>query len=1080
MRIAPTATELTILRCAKQWTHLYVAVHKPQTLFSARLSAAPTSFPAGTLAFSSGTPTSGTVPAHATIYIGSSAGARDKGVLRLRAALTKAASGSMSVAELGEKALDLATNDYLTIVEDYRPAAKFPRYDSGIWYMDYDTAYVDQNDNYGPLARLGPAAVGFLVGGACRLKYVGERSAAYSPSDSIATYGWVFHDASTSALQGTTASPIVKSFASAVPGGKYHSLAVTETTAAKTHTGRRLTFVFERTGANAPYSAVIVGTIQGGPRQGGYSADLRVINTTADQTSFPDGAHVVLFEEAHYADDAGEWFATDSVSGSLVVGHTFTGGTSGATGSIVTVGTGYIKVAVTAGEINPGEVITTSGGANTYLYTPTLGGNYPYRSNVVMEGWIVGETVRKDYETGSIDFSVTTLDGVLRTIEGYPVALTNLSTNPDETWEHAKRLTGNLATLHFAKWRSTIADIADVEFQAYAAPNEAIIKYVTLDKASLFDQIGGFWNGTLLGWAACDLQGALYCEMDAVLDETVRSNLASLFTIAPATDLRDELDIQRRIIDANSQTVLYAVAYRKPLGSKSPDDPHFYAGATVEITQGVAGPLISGDVNQPDQDTLNEWAGNLRAKSNNPYADIIHRMFGNWRIDAVPQSYFTETISSGDTIRGISLTAVKMLPRALTLRYNERSYSLLADVTADRETSGLGGVAITFPPPEDPPELPIDPPAEDPPINPGIGADAREVWLSGKRSSGDVLGLYWSSDFFSGGQPTWNKVAVVPAVHTLRAACVALDGSAVYVIGSDGATGTSDSKIWQCVNPKAVTPVWTVIADNTTPVTGAYNFYTSFGTSITGNGWFGCHGTTLYCYALGWNGSSAYNYHVYGEYAAGAWTWTAINVPFLSRAAYRAWTRTVGGGAYTAYTIPPLAVAYNGAGVASFYDIHRFHNGNTRQVLIKSTAATTYRIRDVVSASESLSGSLALASLAFKSLSGSTRGNRLFLIDGATPKLYVSDADADFDARGSVLGGVVFDAKLNGGGSLVNVLGTDLTNFGLVNSGNEFVRISRDGTGNDGTWEAMTGNFWSTIEPSVASVAFTYPPGLVF
>lgn len=818
MRDSLTATQLAILRSPKQWSHLYVAVHKPQTLFSARLSGAPSSYPASALAFASGTPTSGTVPAGTTVYIGSSAGARDKGMLRVRSDLTMAATGSISVAEFGDKLINLATNDYLTIVEDYRPAPKFPRYSGGAWYVDYDVAYDSsvskQNDNYGPLARLGPPAIGFLVGGHCYLKYVGERSAAYSPSNAIDTWAWAFPDASSSSSEGTTASPIEVDYTAAIPSGEYHSLTVTEDTTNKTHTGRRLTFVFERTGSNAPYEAAIIGRIQGGPGQGGYTADLRILNTAAAEADFPTGAHVVVFEEAYYADEDGVWFETDDITdpgGVMIAGQAVTGNNSGATGEIVSIGNGYIKIAVTAGEFTPGELIfdDVPATATLRIYAPNIGGNYPYRTNVVMDAWVTSERVSKNPFTGAIEFSIGTLDAVLKTLEGYPVALTNRSTTPALDWESYKRTTMNTATLHFVLWRSTIAAITDVEFQEYGPPNTAIMKYVTLDKGSLFDQLNGYWQRTMLGWVTCDLQSALYCEMDAVIDETVRAQVPTAWTVTKDSDLRDELEIRPTVIDPNSQTVLYAVAYRKPLGSKSPGDPHGYEGVTVEITDGIAGPLVGGDVSSPDQSTLSTWAGNLRAKTNNLYPAVPHQLAGNWRIDPVPQCYFIESFSSGDTVRGITLTSQKFIPRSLRLTFNTRSYSLLADVDADAETIGIGGVAIEFPDPEEPViELPPPPPPP-PPIEPLPTADATEVWLFHyNAASTPVNAIIYSTDFFSSlGSPTWNVVANLPAnLAFITGGYVRPDGTQLYLVGSD--SGSGQVSIWRTANPKAGTVTW--------------------------------------------------------------------------------------------------------------------------------------------------------------------------------------------------------------------------------------------------------------------------------
>jgi len=1056
MRESLTATQLSILRCPRQGSRLYVAVHRPQTLFSARLSAAPTTYPAASLAFSSGTHASGTVPAGTTLYIGSSAGARDKGQVRVRSALTLGATGTIAIAEIGEKLIDLAVNDYLTVVEDYRPAPKFPRYSGGAWYMDYDVAYdasvSKQNDNYGPLARLGPAACGFVVGGACRMRYVGERSAAYSPSNALDTWAWTFPDGSSSASEGTTASPVAVNYAAAIPNGEYHSLTVAEDATHKTHTGYRLTFVFERTGANAPYDAVILGNINGGPRQGGYTVDLRVINTTADQADFPDGAHVVVFEEAYYADDFGPWYEIADIvdpGGLFAVGNPVNGATSLASGVIVAIGNGYIHLAVTSGEFIPGELIVDdlAASASAHIYAPSIGGNYPYRSNVLLEGWIVAETVRKNPFTGSLDLTVTTLDGVLRTIENYPVALTNRSTTPALDWESYKRTTMNTATLHFVLWRSTIAAIADVEFQEYGPPHTAIMKYVTLDKADLFEQINGFWRRTVLGWVTCDLQGALYCEMDAVIDETVRAQVPTIWTVAKATDLRDELEISPRIIKTNSQTVLYAVAYRKPLGSKSPGDPHGEAGTTLEITDGVAGPLVGGDVTQPDQSTLNVWAGNLRAQANNRYPDVPHPLAGNWRIDPVPQSYFIESFAAGDTVRGFTLTAQKWLPRALRLAYAARAYALLADVTADAETVGLGGVAINFPPAEQPVDLPILPPVDDPPINPGLESDAREMWLF------TTTGLYWSSDFFAGGQPTWNAVAggYPASPGTLEYAGITIDGSTVYVVYHNGYVNYG---IFKCTNPKSATPTWTDILAGAGPSAGVARYSgTQRACGIQGNQfWVFCNSTGIW-------------YHR-GVYNGTAWSWSneltglcaTTDGWYGPRSFYRinreAEIDDISSGVGWSIVRNPTDGA--GGSIWSY--------SATSHVTISGTDYTystgILQLADtgaVIAILSDLTGSLSRFDV---TLNGSYEGNKVFAIHtqpsvgAARGRMWIGDTSGVTLKDTWTYAQRIHDAKRGGGGALV-------VGVSSCPASNEFMRISRDGTGDPASWESMTGNFWS-------------------
>jgi len=1066
MRDALTAFQLLCLRSTLQWSHLYVAVHRPRTLFSARLASVP-SAPTASLAYNTGSHNdSVNIPAGMTVYVGSSAGARDKGWLRLRSALIRTTSGSLSVGEFGDKLINFASGDYLTVVEDRRPSPKYPRYSSGTWYMDYDAAYdtvaEKQNDNYGPLPRLGPAAVGFTLSGDCVLRYVGDRSAAYSPGNTIAAvggYDWSFPNGVTSGTQGTLASPLEITYHSAIPDGQYHSLSVTEDLTGITRTGYRLTFVFDRTGSNAPYEAILVDSLNGGPGQGGYTATLRVINTTADVDDIPEEAHVVIFSEDHFATDDGEYWQTSGLTGAWVDDTEVTGSTSGAIGVVASSGTGYVQIKTTSGTFLPGELASTDD-AVALIDLPDVGGNYPYRGNVLMEGWIVAETVRKNPETGEIEFTVNTLDGVLRTLEGYPVALTNRSTTPTLSWEDAKRLTMNTGTLHFVLWRSNIADIVDVMFQDYGPPHTAIMKYLTLDRASVFDQINGHWQRSIAGWVACDLQSAFYCEMDAVIDETVRAQVPTGWTMAKATDLRDELEIPRTVVKSNSQTVLYAVAYRKPLGSKSPGDPHGYQGFTREITEGMVGPLVGGDLSSPDQDTLNTWAGNLRAKANNVYKGVTHRLTGNWRIDPVPQAYFVESFASGDTIRGITLTDQNFIPRELRLRYNDRSWSLLSELTADAETVGIGGVAIEFPPAENPPDVtPTDPPGEEPPITPGLPVDAKEVWVLAGGGTGGIK-ILWSKDFFNGGQPSWHSIDT-PSGYTIigldynNILCVTLDGSAVYLGGNDSNNANRDT-IWKLTNTATIraTPAtaasWSVIAHSGEAVSIGTLYPVSSSSSFP----MRAVADKLYAVFRIVAGSLPY----YGVYNGTAWTYTAVGSTASDFGVYRNAVLVadnvsdnklrIAGGAQYGSDWPHTF------GTPSERDLWGLYNSTSHYwVVYKKNGTNQYNLRHINSDTDYNTG---LTTGTFRV--GGAHGGTYCYVHVSSGELYITSSGASFsllETFSTGAGGRVMDAKLSGGGKLVRAQETTPTSNTAI-----FINSTRVA----GAWDAMNGDM-DTVYP---------------
>src|SRR5690242_3143229 len=84
-----TSDELTLLRSDGQWTKLYLAIFKPNVIYTAHLGTPPDSNDlVYQIPFTSGSGTLGDVKANMSLYVGTSAGADDlgKGMCRIRKA----------------------------------------------------------------------------------------------------------------------------------------------------------------------------------------------------------------------------------------------------------------------------------------------------------------------------------------------------------------------------------------------------------------------------------------------------------------------------------------------------------------------------------------------------------------------------------------------------------------------------------------------------------------------------------------------------------------------------------------------------------------------------------------------------------------------------------------------------------------------------------------------------------------------------------------------------------------------------------------------------------------------------------
>lgn len=289
MARALTAPELTNLRKDSQHSRLYLAVHTPASVYTARVNGVPASddkVPQITYDGGAGTPAEAI--AGMTVYVGSTAGACDVGKVRLRATLA-AAAGTMKIGETSE--ITWTDNDYLTVVDEFGLWPRHLRIDSnGTVYMDYDVEYSDQHEDCDPVPVLGPPAVAWLTGATVDVEFDGSDS--WVPGSTIASYAWLAPGSSaTSGL--ATATPTITYDAA----GTYRvSCEVTATNGA-TFTGYRYVFVYDD--SNPPATVFRLGGCSGEWSRGGWSFQVTMWDE-ATRVELLDRAMVVLFARDWY------------------------------------------------------------------------------------------------------------------------------------------------------------------------------------------------------------------------------------------------------------------------------------------------------------------------------------------------------------------------------------------------------------------------------------------------------------------------------------------------------------------------------------------------------------------------------------------------------------------------------------------------------------------------------------------------------------------------------------------------------------------------------------------------------------
>lgn len=289
MTLDPTV--LADLRKQHHVTRLYLAVYHPAAMVTARVVGTPAQ---GATTITVGTVTTYKTPfKHALVYFGSSAGACDIGIGQIK-------SFSSPTLVINSNNFQLANDDYVTILEEIKPEALVCNTDNVATLENDNEAYVDENSNYKPLARMGTPMVAFLDGATVTLNYWSD-SIAVAPAATLTGYAWTFPGGTpgSSASPGTALVPV--SVVYNAYGQHYHSLEVTDSNG-KVHTGYRPTFIFNRQGTpgvDAPFAKITIDSVQANREQGGWTLAMTV-RDTANQTYFPDRAQVILFAEDWY------------------------------------------------------------------------------------------------------------------------------------------------------------------------------------------------------------------------------------------------------------------------------------------------------------------------------------------------------------------------------------------------------------------------------------------------------------------------------------------------------------------------------------------------------------------------------------------------------------------------------------------------------------------------------------------------------------------------------------------------------------------------------------------------------------
>lgn len=286
-----TAAQQTLLRSKPHNTKLYLSVYQPSTVLACRVN--DLSIAKGARAITYDTVTAGSfglVRSGMTMYVGTSAGADDKGKIRVKSAT----SSVITIAENSH--INWADNDYLTIISFVEIQSIYPRIiqdpsnaEATLWYKDYDIAYTDQNTLLGSFISMGSHYAGFVEDPV----YYSASGTLNLKSESL-TYDWFFEGATVTGSSANTPGYITYNS----PGYYTTRLTVTASGGAVDTSYRHIS-IHNRTGSNAPISKWELIDFTGSREQGGYTARIKSYEMIPP-SQLKNGSLVVIFSEDWY------------------------------------------------------------------------------------------------------------------------------------------------------------------------------------------------------------------------------------------------------------------------------------------------------------------------------------------------------------------------------------------------------------------------------------------------------------------------------------------------------------------------------------------------------------------------------------------------------------------------------------------------------------------------------------------------------------------------------------------------------------------------------------------------------------
>lgn len=330
------------------------------------------------------------------------------------------------------------------------------------------------------------------------------------------------------------------------------------------------------------------------------------------------------------------------------------------------------------------------------LTTPT--GSWPFRTNVLFVGYVLGDSVRQSPESGDVSFRIGTIDKIMKTVSAFPMSMSDRR-SPNE-WTMGYQLTVDRVAGFVYLYRSTLSLMTSIVPLNY----DPLIARQDFGPRNMFAEIQNGLMRSCWGQIGCTHQSVLYHQIDYnVQNTTERLSITTRKTLHKGIWVGDVgiEEINNYTWPAN-RVKMSGVVYPGneeydicPIFSEAPGDAMKVYGNEVNIER-----LILAS-----QDDLNVRTGHKLEQENKKYPVIRAEFLNDGSFTVTPQELFPIVIEAGDNDRGVALST-DVIPRKVSNQYDSENGLIKTSVDFEPVTSGTPGVTVVMPCDPPKPEYP--------------------------------------------------------------------------------------------------------------------------------------------------------------------------------------------------------------------------------------------------------------------------------------------------------------------------------------------------------------------------------------